>query len=779
MITKFNFKDKAIKSYAIRKLTPRECFRLMGVREGVIDTMQGKAENGDMIVSASQQYKQAGNSIVVDVLKSIYTQLWYPAARKEEAMEQSLFADFFGDNLPAEPTDTNKGEKVFVTTFSGYDSQLMAADALREEHPEFAWTCRGWSDIDKYACKMHDLVFPQFADYALGDITKVDWHAVKASLQGREVDMFTYSSPCFVAGTLVLTADGYKPIEEVRQGDKVLTHTNAYHSVVRVGGKREQDIVRVKGMGIDEILCTPNHPFYAREMYRSGHECKRAFREPKWKAAAELTTTDYLGVAVNTLAAIPEWRGVVLRYGGRDSYAVNQISPMLAMADFWYLMGRYVGDGWTVAQYNKVMLSCSDRNETELKAVLDRLGYNPIVTDKEKTCRKYCVCSKELSAFVSRYGRGAAGKCIDAETLALPRELLAAFLRGYTDSDGCVMPHNGECKITTVSRSLAYAAAQVVAKVYCRPARIYKYERSGKRMIEGRECSQRDTFQIVWHTDARKQDKAFYEDGYVWFPCNGVEATGRKADVYNMEVETDNSYTANGVIVHNCQDISQAGKQMGLTEGSETRSALLWRVADAVEVLRPKYLLQENVAALVSDKFMPDFRKWLQRLESLGYVNRWARLNAKDYGVPQNRDRVFCLSMRKDVAFDYRFPAPVKLEKRLADVLEEEVEERFFLKDDAVAKFLKANEKDDCVYVQSAVPPSHENAMFLKTWYTRRCAELGVWENPDRAAAQRLLDGRAAELAGAFGTFREKGAEAFGADFAEEYRRNIERRNGK
>lgn len=421
MITKFNFKDKTIKSYAIRKLTPRECFRLMGVRDGVIDTMQQPAEDGDMAVSASQQYKQAGNSIVVDVLKSIYSQLWYPAPRKEEAREQSLFADFFGEDLPAEPTDTHKGEKVFITTFSGYDSQLMAADALREEHPEFAWTCRGWSDIDKYACKMHDLVFPQFADCALGDITKIDWHAVKASLQGREVDMFTYSSPC--------------------------------------------------------------------------------------------------------------------------------------------------------------------------------------------------------------------------------------------------------------------------------------------------------------------------------------------------------------------QDISQAGKQMGLTEGSETRSALLWRVADAVEALRPKYLLQENVAALVSDKFMPDFRKWLQRLESLGYVNRWARLNAKDYGVPQNRDRVFCLSMRKDVAFDYQFPAPIKLEKRLADVLEEEVAERYFLKDNAVAKFLEANEKDECVFVQSDVPPGHENAMFLKTWYTRKCAELGVWEDPDHAAAARVLEGRRAELAEQFAVFKDKGAEAFGADFAEEYRRNMERKN--
>ena len=274
-------------------------------------------------------------------------------------MQLSLFDDL-EDSLPAMPAAADKNEeKIFLTTFSGYDSQLMAADVLREWHPDFRWTCKGWSDIDKYACQMHNLVFPQFADCALGDITKIDWHKVKRSLDGREVDLFTYSSPC--------------------------------------------------------------------------------------------------------------------------------------------------------------------------------------------------------------------------------------------------------------------------------------------------------------------------------------------------------------------QDISQAGKQMGLQEGSDTRSALLWRVADAVEVLRPKYLLQENVAALVSQKFMPDFQKWLDKLSSLGYVSRWARLNAKNYGVPQNRDRVFCISMRRDVAFDYRFPEPFELKTRLEDVLEEEVSDRYFLKDDAVSKFLKANDSDNALFVQFDLPPTHEAAMFLKT----------------------------------------------------------------
>ena len=393
MITKLNYRDRSIKSYAMRKLTPFECFRLMGVRDDVIRTMQStnaqaekriesfkpKGKKDGMAVSATQQYRQAGNSIVVDVLAYIYEQLWYPKHR-EPSGQMSLFPD---EELPAMP-DRSDDEKVILTTFSGYDSQLMAADVLKDWHPDFRWTCAGWSEIDKNACLMHNLVFPQYADKALEDITKIDWHKVKDSLQGREVDLLTCSSPC--------------------------------------------------------------------------------------------------------------------------------------------------------------------------------------------------------------------------------------------------------------------------------------------------------------------------------------------------------------------QDISQAGKQMGLEEGSGTRSALLWYVIDAIKVLQPKYFLQENVAALVNKRFMPDFQKWLDKLSSLGYVSRWARLNAKNYGVPQNRDRVFLLSMRQDVAFDFQFPEPLELTTRLEDALEEEeVDYRYFLKDEAVNKFLKANDTDNALFVQFDLPPTHEAAMFLKTVLQIFMARHDGWDKGIEWSEKELI----------------------------------------
>lgn len=126
-----------------------------------------------------------------------------------------------------------------------------------------------------------------------------------------------------------------------------------------------------------------------------------------------------------------------------------------------------------------------------------------------------------------------------------------------------------------------------------------------------------------------------------------------------------------------CTDISTAGQQKGLAEGSGTRSSLLWECRKAIEAKRPKYLLMENVKNLVSKKFTPYMKEWLRFLEGQGYSNYTKVLNAKDFGVPQNRERVFMVSILGDASF--HFPKPLTLEKRLKDVLERDVDESFYL----------------------------------------------------------------------------------------------------
>ena len=125
-----------------------------------------------------------------------------------------------------------------------------------------------------------------------------------------------------------------------------------------------------------------------------------------------------------------------------------------------------------------------------------------------------------------------------------------------------------------------------------------------------------------------------------------------------------------------CQDLSVAGKQAGLGKG--TRSGLLYECEKIIEAKKPKYLLLENVKNLVGKKFKPQFDKWLEYLESLGYTNYWQVLNAKHYGVPQNRERVFVVSILGDHK-PYEFPKVIPLDKCIADILEDKVDEKYYI----------------------------------------------------------------------------------------------------
>lgn len=141
-----------------------------------------------------------------------------------------------------------------------------------------------------------------------------------------------------------------------------------------------------------------------------------------------------------------------------------------------------------------------------------------------------------------------------------------------------------------------------------------------------------------------------------------------------------------------CTDISNAGKQAGLSNESGTRTSLCWDAMRIFKVKRPKYLLMENVKALVSQKFMPDFKKLMDELADLGYSNFWQVMNAKDYGIAQNRERVFMVSILNSDRM-FHFPKKMKLEKRLKDVLEDNVDEKYYLKDEQVQRIIEHTER--------------------------------------------------------------------------------------
>ena len=143
-----------------------------------------------------------------------------------------------------------------------------------------------------------------------------------------------------------------------------------------------------------------------------------------------------------------------------------------------------------------------------------------------------------------------------------------------------------------------------------------------------------------------------------------------------------------------CQDISSSGKQRGFEEGAGTRSSLLWECKKAIEAKKPRFLMMENVKALVSAKFLPFLRQWQTWLHQQGYENFTQVLNASSYNVPQNRERVFMISILRtddEPNPSFYFPKKMKLERRIKDILEPNVDESFYLSDKALEYFCRVN----------------------------------------------------------------------------------------
>ena len=174
-----------------------------------------------------------------------------------------------------------------------------------------------------------------------------------------------------------------------------------------------------------------------------------------------------------------------------------------------------------------------------------------------------------------------------------------------------------------------------------------------------------------------------------------------------------------------CQDISVAGKGAGIKEG--TRSGLLFEVERLLNVASenetlPQYLLLENVKNLVSKKFKADFDRWLSFLSSLGYTNYWQILNAKDYGIPQNRERVFCVSIRGEHT-PFVFPEKQELKLRLRDMIDAVVDEKYYLKESTIRSIVNStfNSRRDSIKTGDQVA----NTLLARDWKGPQCVQVG------------------------------------------------------
>lgn len=186
---------------------------------------------------------------------------------------------------------------------------------------------------------------------------------------------------------------------------------------------------------------------------------------------------------------------------------------------------------------------------------------------------------------------------------------------------------------------------------------------------------------------------------------NNIIATNNLVNICNahaqdFEIEDTDRFTYIMTYSFPCQDLSKAGNGAGMAKGSGTRSGMLWEVERILGELTagggqqklPQILLMENVPDVIGSNNIKHFAQWVKKLDELGYTSKWQCLNAKDYGVPQNRERCYMVSWLGDHYYD--FPSAVKLEKRLIDVLETNVEEKYYLSGKILESYAESNRKN-------------------------------------------------------------------------------------
>lgn len=456
----------------------------------------------------------------------------------------------------------------------------------------------------------------------------IDWYVDMFEVTAEEIikrfgkpDVIWASPPCFTEDTLVLADTGFKKIKDIRVGDRVITHTNTYQNVTDIGRKETDNIRVIRTSASYEIETTDEHPFYVRKNYRKYNSSKRGWdriiESPEWIEAKDLEKNWLVGHAINQEAIIPEWGGAEYisrnQFGEFPSAKVNELDSFMSNKDFWWIIGRYIGDGWyRYSESNndnnsryQFTLCCAKDELSEITTVLDRLGdtFNYYISEDTSTY-KVLIYKKELVEFVSQFGRYAHGKRLNNTIIDLPKPLLECFLQGYFSADGNLYINKAGTVsqvADSVSEELLYGIGQCILKVYETPFSIAKYKRPKTCVIEGRTVNQRDAWKIQYTLNPQRRH-SFVEDGILWSPIKEIRTEERDTFVYNMTVENDNTYTANGAIVHNCEKFSVAaigrhwikGTNEPKTEDTKKALKLLEHTVQLIKDLNPEFYFIEN-----------------------------------------------------------------------------------------------------------------------------------------------------------------------------------------
>jgi intein/homing endonuclease len=331
---------------------------------------------------------------------------------------------------------------------------------------------------------------------------------------------------CLAKGSLVLTYDGHKPIEEVQIGDLVLTHRGRWRPVLNRQFMGRRSVIRTTAQGVADLRTTSEHELWTRNSGTANpcyHRTKAKNTEPAWIPAYR-TLSSYINLKLPPMAE------------KESPYSLHD----------WWVVGRWLGDGHFDSR-DRAHISIG---HFEADAIIDKLGVRAGAATHRRTSTQVAINDRggKLRDLLKRCGRGAGGKKLPGEALELDEEYSEALLSGYLSADGHYVAKHERWTASSVSRALMLGMAMVAQRARNVVASVYAGRDAGMAIIEGRTVNTRQDWVL---TISPRNISGFISDDGAWKKVRSITDDGI-SEVWDLQVEEDESFTAEGCIVHNC-----------------------------------------------------------------------------------------------------------------------------------------------------------------------------------------------------------------------------------
>lgn len=418
---------------------------------------------------------------------------------------------------------------------SSGDRPLTSAELAMMPPSNLPKTFRAWSVQDIYDHEEHvgiaealaerDALPKTFASVAVGSCRDDVWTDIARmqTLNGEQTKRALENHICLARGSLVLTWRGFIPIEDVIVGDLALTHKGRWRRVSTVANTGVRPVVDLRAQGVASLALTPDHKVWARksDWARSRDGAERA--EPGWVRTDEMAT-GYVNLKLPPV---------------KDAALTDQ--------ECW-LIGRWLADGH-IGTRGDFHVSIGREKLAEFERMAG--GFAGARAERIAVQFRLKGLSSAMTFALESCGHGANDKQIPPALLALPESKARALLDGYLSGDGHLVPERHRWMASSVSRALLLGVAMLAQRVHGAVATLRAGRRPGETTIEGRKVQTQQEWILSFDLPGARRKKPFLLDDGAWKKVRSVEPAG-EVETWCLQVEEDESFTAEGCIVKNC-----------------------------------------------------------------------------------------------------------------------------------------------------------------------------------------------------------------------------------